>query len=218
MPENADQTVELLQRWHANDSTALAKLLENHLPLLRDYVRSRLHPLTQRLSRELDASDVVQTTAVQLLQYTPKFRPRDGAQFQALLRTFVENALRNELRAPRHRRRDGATSQFSAHVVDMRGSSDSSGRPDRAAEKAEDRALAWLALQFLEDDDDRELVELVAVDECGWAEVGARFNLAPDAARMRYKRVLPRLANYMRRLREGGVDELLAARHRMSSS
>jgi hypothetical protein len=65
-----------------------------------------------------------------------------------------------------------------------------------------------MASQFL-DDEDRTLVQLRAVDELDWPAIGLAVGLAPDAARMRYQRLLPRLANYVRKLREGKIDELL---------
>ena len=56
---------------------------------------------------------------------------------------------------------------------------------------------------------------LIVEDEPRFREFLARtltdWGLAPDAARMRFNRLLPKLANHIRMLGEGRLDELLAS-------
>ena len=204
-----DITLELLRRWRAGERAALEGLLELHLPRLEHYASSKLRAELTLLRREGDAQDLVQLTATKILQYMPAIIPKDGDQFQALLRRFVLNAIRNQARAPRHRLREHSRERFAESVLDLRIDPRSSAMPDRAAEKAEECAFAWLALQFLDDSRDQRLVLLRAVEEMSWEEIGAEVELSADAARMRYGRVLPRLANIIRQLKAGKIDALL---------
>ena len=71
------------------------------------------------------------------------------------------------------------------------------------------RAWARMALEFLDDESDRRLLLMAAVEELGWKEIGAELGLVPHTARMRYERLLPRLATYIRSLQQGRVDDLL---------
>jgi DNA-directed RNA polymerase specialized sigma24 family protein len=80
-----------------------------------------------------------------------------------------------------------------------------------AAQEAEEHAWARLALEFLPDPE-RRLVLLRVVDQASWEEIAVELGLSADAARMRLKRLIPELANVIRRLREGQIDELCPAR------
>ena len=214
MPAGQDPTVELLRRWHGGDREALDALLSRHVDALHEYVRGKLAGELRQVRREQDSMDLVQAAAARVLQYTPAFVPENGRQFQRLLRKIVVNDIVSHLRAPRHAKRELSRDRFGDSVLDMRSAAGSSLLPDRAAEKAEQqaeaRAWARMALEFLPEDDDRRLVLLAAVEECSWQEIGAELGLAPDTARMRFQRLLPKLANHIRVLREGRVEELLA--------
>lgn len=212
MTDDRDETVELLQRWHAGDRGALSQLLAQHLPDLHRHVHSKLDRELRSLRREADSMDLVQAAALRVMDYLPPFAPRDGAQFQALLRRIVLNETRNELRSPNVLQREPSRDQYADSVLDLKPSPSSSIQPDRAAEKVENRAeaRAWarLALEFLASESDRRLVLLAAVEEQGWNQIGLELGLSPDAARMRFQRLLPRMANHVRKLREGRVEEL----------
>jgi RNA polymerase sigma factor (sigma-70 family) len=207
-----DETVELLQRWHGGERGALEELLARHLDELLAYVRQRLGPELRQRGREADGVDLVQSAAARVLEYVPAFVPANGRQFHRLLRTIVVNDLRNRLRAPAHGRREPSRDRFGDSVVDLCGSP-SSLRPERVAASAERlaevRAWARIALELLAGEDDRRLMLLAAVEERSWKEIGAELGIAPDAARMRFHRLLPKLANHVRRLGEGRLDELL---------
>ena len=101
---------------------------------------------------------------------------------EGLLRTLLRNDLKNQLRSPRWRSVRPEIESSRESVLDLEPAR-STEMPERVLEKAKERAWARLAL------------ELESV----------------DAARMRRRRsVQPRLANILRLLKSGGVDELLA--------
>ncbi len=214
MPETQeDETLELLRRWNAGDRKALEALLARHLGALHKYIRAKLDRELRPLRRDQDSTDLVHMAAARVLEYTPAFIPENGRQFHRLLRKIVLNDLLNQLRSPRFALRQRSRDRFGDSVLDLRANPLSSMQPDREAERAEHqseaRAWARMALEFLVDEQDRRLVLLAAVEECSWKDIGEELGLSADAARMRYHRLLPKLANHIRVLREGRVDELL---------
>lgn len=202
------ETVELLQRWHGGEREALHRLLERFLPRLQRFASSKLHSEFPQLQREQDSVDLVQASAAKVLEYVPPFVPRDDEQFFGLLCTFVMNHLRNRLRSPGRRADSERKADFGDSILDLRPCEHSSERPSLAVQEGEERAWARLALEFLPDLE-RRLVCLRVVDQAPWEEVAAELGMTPDAARMRFNRLMPELANLIRRLREGKVDELL---------
>jgi RNA polymerase sigma factor (sigma-70 family) len=210
MMRGSTDTVSLLRLWHTGDESALHTLLEQHLPDLHRFARQVLDRDYPVLRGEQESLDLVQTAMAKVLAYLPRFVPRDGDQFRALLRTFVRNDLRNQLRSPRWR---NARRRNESHdsILDL-GPAPSTEMPSRMIEKAEQRAWVRLGLEFLEREDDRLLLYLHVVEQAPWDEIARELELgSPDAARMRYRRsVQPRLANVLRLLRTGMVDELLA--------
>ena len=210
MTAPGDETVELLQRWHAGDREALDVLLDRNLPRLHRFARAKLHGEFARLRREQDSLDLVQDSAARVLEYVPRFVPRDAEQFFGLLCTFVLNHLRNRLRSSGVRGDAEWKADFGDSVLDLRVSERSADLPARAAQAHEERAWVRLALEFLPEAD-RRLVFARVMAEAPWEEVAAELATTPDAARMRFHRLMPEVANLVRRLREGRVDELLGS-------
>lgn len=208
-------TVELLRRWHAGDRGALGTLLARHLESLHRFVRAELGRELRQLRRDGDSMDIVQTAAARVLGYVPAFIPENGRQFHRLLRRIVVNDILNRLRSPSLGRREPSRAGFGDSVLDLRSPSQGSNGPVRAVLTSERlgemRAWARMALEFLPDPVERRLVLLAAVEEWSWKEIGDDLELAPDAARMRFQRLLPRLANHVRLLGEGRLDELLGS-------
>jgi RNA polymerase sigma-70 factor (ECF subfamily) len=202
------ETVELLRRWHGGEKEALHVLLKRFLPRLHQFASSKLRSEFSQLQREQDSLDLVQTSAAKALEYVPPFVPRDDEQFFGLLCTFVMNHLRNRLRSP-GRGEAERKGEFGDSVLDLRPSERSSEYPSQVVQEAEERAWARFALEFLPDLD-RRLVLLRVVEQASWEEVASDLQVTPDAARMRFNRLMPELANMIRRLREGHVDDLLS--------
>ena len=214
MEEAANETVELLRRWHAGDRAALEPLLARHIDRLHRFVRTKLDHELSHLRTEADSMDMVQEAAVRVLEYTPAFIPENGQQFHRLLRKIVVNDIRNRLRSPRVSRRDSNHDLRGDSVLDLRRNPHSSMLPDLAAQNAErqaaTRAWARIALEFMPDDSDRRLLLYAAVEEWSWKQISAELGLSQDAARMRFHRLLPKLANHIRMLSEGRLDDLLS--------
>jgi RNA polymerase sigma factor (sigma-70 family) len=207
LTESSDQTVELLRRWHQGEREALHVLLKRFLPRLHQFASAKLRTEFSQVQGEQDSVDLVQAAAAKALEYVPRFVPRDDEQFFGLLCTFVLNHLRNRLRSPG---RSEKKSDFGDSVLDLRACDRSAERPPRAAQDAEERAWARFALEFLPEAE-RRLVLLRVVDQAPWETVAAELGITQDAARMRFNRLIPELANLIRRLREGHVDDLLAS-------
>lgn len=208
-------TIELLRRWHAGDRGALGLLLARHVESLHKFVRARLRRELRQLRRDGDSMDIVQTAAARVLGYVPTFVPENGRQFHRLLRRIVVNDILNRLRSPNVGRREPSREGFGDSVFDRRSPRQASNGPMRvvmASERLEElRAWARVALEFLPDPLERRLMLLAAVEEWSWKEIGDDLHLAPDAARMRFNRLLPKLANHIRSIGEGRLDELLGS-------
>lgn len=208
-------TVELLRRWHAGDRDALGMLLARHLKSLHQFVRAEMGSELRQLRRDGDSMDIVQAAAARVLRYVPTFIPENGRQFHRLLRRIVVNDILNRLRSPNVGRREPSRESFGDSVLDLRRPRHASNGPVRAmltSERLEElRAWARVALEFLPDPLERRLMLLAAVEEWSWKEIGDDLDLAPDAARMRFHRLLPKLANHIRWLGEGRLDELLGS-------
>lgn len=213
MTDSPDETVVLLRRWYEGDRGALDVLLGLHLEALHQHVRTKLDLDFRSLRREQDSMDLVQAAVARVLNYTPVFVPRDGQQFQALLRRIVANDVLNQLRSPRLTRREQSRERYGDSVLNLNVCSPSSLLPIRALERkereAEVRAWARMALEFVADAGDRRLLLMAAVEERSWQEIGDELGMAADAARMRYQRLRPKLANRIRMINEGRIDQLL---------
>jgi RNA polymerase sigma factor (sigma-70 family) len=123
---------------------------------------------------------------------------------------MVENVLRVQVEHDQAHKRD-----VRREVVPIHGDSRvdldlpaGTTRPDQAAERNETRELVRLALEFLEPEDRAAIVGR-DFEELSFAEIAQRLRVAEDAARMRYRRALPKLAKALSRLREGKLESLL---------
>jgi RNA polymerase sigma-70 factor (ECF subfamily) len=202
-------TRDLLLRWHDGDQDALAELVQQDLPWIEARVHRRLGPL---LRRRHDTQDIVQNTLVEVLKSGPRFVLSDRGHLRALLARMVENVLRVQANHHQAHRRDlrrevPPQSSFADTVPDLDLAADATS-PPQAAERSETRDWVRLALEFLEPDDRRAVIWR-DYDDLGFAEIAARLGVAEDAARMRYRRALPRLARVLQDLRRGQLDDLL---------
>lgn len=198
-----------LRRWHAGDAAALEQLLEWELPWIRDVVQRRMGPFMKRLE---SGSDLVQEVVVSILRTGPRFVIADRQQLRAFLARVAENVIRVRhawLTAQRrdHRRDAPVPGRDSVLVLD--GSARPVTRPSEAAAADEQRALTWISLRLL-DPADREVIELRDFQELSFEAIGERLSTSPDAARMRYNRALPRLAQTLWELRNQQLGVTLA--------
>jgi RNA polymerase sigma-70 factor (ECF subfamily) len=200
------ETTALLHRWHAGDEAALHELLEQHLPWIRIHVRQRLGPA---LRAKEETSDLVQDALIEFLRYGPRFEVANEAHLRFLLGRVAENVLRDRhdyfTRLRRKAAREEPLGDDSVLVLD--GSAREATQPDAALEKKQWQAWVRLALELMEPEE-RAILVMREWEELEFAEIGSRLSIAPDAARMRFQRALPRLADKIRQLQRGSIDAI----------
>ena len=84
----ADETLRLLEQWHAGDNDALGALLDRDLGWISSYVHRRLGPDLRRMG---DTEDFVQEAVIKVLRHGPRFVLSDREHFRALLGKIVLN-------------------------------------------------------------------------------------------------------------------------------
>ncbi len=194
----------LLLRWHAGDRAALDVLIERDLPWIRERVARRLGPL---LRARGTADDYVQQALVEVLSFAPRFVMEDHSQFRALLARIIENVLRDQNDWYRRKRRNLHQERPlpSDSVLMLDRPRDSVTRPSENAVRDEQQAYTRLALELLEPED-RKLVLLREWDGLEFASVGNELGISADAARMRFRRAIARLARKVEELMSGRLD------------
>lgn len=202
----ADDTRELLQRWHAGDRAAIEALVTRDLPWIERHVRGRLAGV---LRARGETMDYVQDAVIRVLDYTPRFVTDDRGRFRALLARIVENHLRDAhehhmaaCRSPAKEQPLGTDS-----VLDLDDPARSVTKPSEHAERNEQEAWVRLALELLPVED-RQILLLRQWHEFEFAAIGERLGVSEDAARMRFQRALPKLAAKLEELRGGGSTGL----------
>ncbi|MEZ6037072.1 MAG: RNA polymerase sigma factor [Planctomycetota bacterium] len=202
--ESIHDTVFRLQQ---GDQGALQQLLHEHLPWIEARVRNRL---SAEVRREGDTQDFVQEALLEVLRDGPRFSIDNPAAFRALLARIVENTLidrqRYMHRERRDRRREKALPTDSVLQLDK--PVESVTAPSAHAERSEQQAWLRLALELL-DPDDREVIRLRDWEELSFAEVATALGIQDEAARKRYRRALPRLAQKLELLRRGRWQDSL---------
>jgi RNA polymerase sigma-70 factor (ECF subfamily) len=205
---HADETVDLLQRWHRGDRGALETLLRRELPWIERKVRARLGP---RLRAKEETLDVVQEALLEFLEYGPRFLVAGRGQLRALLARIVENVLRarHDWYSAKRRALSRERPLPAESVVSLDGSvaHRASMGPTPSAEVAaeEEAALVRLGLEVV-DPADREVILLREWEGLSHAEVARKLGTSEDAARMRYTRALARLAGWIADLRRGSIE------------
>ena len=207
MEQDPTQTFRLLCSWHEGDRQSLEQLLERELPFVRDFVASRMGDLLQ--ARE-EADDLVQEAMVSALAYSPRFLVSDREQFRALLCRITENVLRDSVDKHRAKKRDAAREREIPRDTLLYLDPSLSGptRPSQAAGRNEERLWVRLAIDLL-DPADRDLVLWHEYEGLDFEEIGARLGLTKAAARMRFTRLLPKLAEKVQMLRKGRLGDAL---------
>jgi RNA polymerase sigma-70 factor (ECF subfamily) len=201
-----DQDQVLLERWRAGDRTAMEQLLADLLPWLH---REMSQALGSQPRGTNDSMDLVQNAVTNFLVRGPRFVPETPTQFRALLRRIAHNELVDQWRRQRRTGAHHIDSVFaSGSPLSGFGAPDrSSLAPDREAEKSERAQWVQLALQFLPADD-RRLLLASEVEGLDWTRIAEELGMSsPDSARMRAKRLMPKVANLLRRLRCGEMPE-----------
>jgi len=193
----------LFRSWQVDQNVAARdELIERCIPWLRAYVRPRLSADLRVL---VDSGDVVNDGLLGLLQYGPRFMPESDRQLFGLIGRIVFNRIldtaRGELPKRAHRRLD------SSGISRIGPQEDSSLRPDRQAQKAEDRQRLLLAIELLSDED-RRIVRMRSLEEMEYTEVARIMDLEVGATRKRHERAIIRLGSMQRQIRSGDLGDL----------
>ncbi|MCA8952937.1 MAG: sigma-70 family RNA polymerase sigma factor [Planctomycetes bacterium] len=187
--------------WH--DPAALDRLVREHLPWIEGEVRRRLGAVVRE---DGDTRDVVQEALLEVLVHGPSFATADRARFQRLLLRIVENNIRDRYRKLHRMKRDrrrvagGATDS----VLELDPPLHSVATPSACVELEERREWVFLAVELLAPED-RDAIRLRDWEELEFDAVGERLGISGEAARKRYHRALPRLAEKVIELRRGVV-------------
>jgi RNA polymerase sigma-70 factor, ECF subfamily len=209
MDSTPSQTFSLLRSWHDGDREALDHLLERELPFVRQFVANRMGPLLQ--ARE-EVDDLVQDAMAVALRYTPRFLVSDREQFRALLCRITENVLRDTVEKHQAKKRDASRERELPRdtLLHLDPSLSAPTRPSQAATRNEDRLWVRLAIDLLPPGD-RDLVLWHEYDGMSFDEIAERLDTTKAAARMRFTRCLPRLAEKVQMLRRGDLGDALAS-------
>lgn len=202
---DADDTAELLQRWHDGDRDALMTLVARD----RDWIERRLRERRGALLRSFEETgDGVHDLMLRALDYAPRFLVANRRQFRALLLRMLGHQLADHARRAEREPRPRTVSEADASRARIGLLPDLSATPpDAAAARAEELAWMRIGLEFLPDLD-RRLLYARVFEEHEFAAAGAVVGLAEDAARMRFRRALLKLAGVVQRLQHGELDTL----------
>ena len=202
------QTLQLLRRWRAGEREALDKLLERDLPWIRERVQLRLG---KELRKRDESQDFVQDAVLEVLRYAPRFEMTDRDHFRGLMARIVENVLRCRHHWSQALRRsiDRERPLASDSVLNLDPPVAEVESPSVEVQNAEQESLLRLALELLEPED-RDVLVLREWKSLSFAEIAAELGGSEDAARMRFQRTLPRLAEKMRLLETRQLGPLLA--------
>ena len=179
---------QLLRRAQGGEREALSALYERFRGSVERAASSGLGP---SLQPQYDPADIAQSVFGDLLREIPGVEDRGEAAFRGWLLVKVQNKLRMKARrqvlAGGRRREARLTTTMSAHVAAR------TPPPDAAAAELDDATHLNRALGALEPGQ-RAVIGLRIDEELPWIEVARRLGLpSPDAARVRYVRVLAAL-------------------------
>jgi RNA polymerase sigma-70 factor (ECF subfamily) len=211
MPNEHDDTLELLHRARQGDKRALGELLATHRDRLRGMVRLRLD---RRLQGRIDPSDVVQEAYLEAAVRLPEYA-RDAAmpfflwlrfltaqQLLVLHRRHLGTQARDagrDVSIDRRAAPEASSAALAAHLVGHRTA------PSQAALRAELQARLQQALAAM-DPIDRDVLALRHFEQLSNAEAAEVLGLRPSAASQRYARALVRLKDVLAGL-PGGQGE-----------
>lgn len=180
---------DLVRRCASGDPEAQDRLYRRYAGYVRAIVRTGL---SKELRRRYDSTDLQQSLFLALLRDISDVEFVDSNAFKAWLRSAAVHKLQ-------HRRRGVLDRTGQPREVQLAGSESAQPRaresdPVEQAESAEEAAKLHSILEALPPRN-RELVSLVTVDRCTFAEAATALSLpGADAARMRYARTLREIA------------------------
>jgi len=185
-PLSAEATVELLQKAKRGDESALDRLLERCIPVLRRWAHGRMPASSRGM---LETADLVQDAVIAAMRRLDAFEPRHQGALQAYLRKAVLNRIRDLAR--RHKRGLDQT-DLPGDLADERTS------PLEQAIGQENLARYEAAMQRLDAPDREAIVARLELQQ-SYEELAVVLNKpTAAAARMSVTRAMKRLALEMR--------------------
>jgi RNA polymerase sigma factor (sigma-70 family) len=158
--------------------------------------------------------DFVQDAMVEFLRYGPRFLLGDEGHFRALMVKVIENVLRDRHDWFTARRRDlGRERPLPPEsLLGLDPPARSVTRPSQASQRQEEEGWIRLALELI-DPEDRRLIILRTYEDLSYGQIAQRLGVKENAARMRFNRAMPRLAQKAAELRRGQLDRALKSSH-----
>jgi RNA polymerase sigma-70 factor (ECF subfamily) len=188
MPEDSSELVEAAASGRPED---VERLLEQHLPGLRAFIRLRSGPEVR--ARE-SASDLAQSVCREVLDKLDRFQWGGEAGFRAWLYTTALRRLQNRREFLRAQKRDVRREETPADGLDRvlaayhRVTTPSGKLMAREELERIERAFDQLP------DDAREVISLARLCGLSHTEIAERMNRTPGATRVLLHRSLARLA------------------------
>lgn len=194
----ANETRELMQQAGQGDVAAVNALLDRHREALRNMVRARLD---QRLSRRVDASDVVQDVLLEASQRLADYLRDPRLPFSVWLREMAKDRiidLHRRHRVAVRRSLDKEQPLSPANFGDRSSLELAARLRDPELTPAANALRRELHERFLEaldrmDEEDREILVIRHVEQLSNSDAAAILGLTPPAAGMRHLRALRRM-------------------------
>ena len=190
-------TQELVGAAANGDAAATNELLERHRAALRRLVQFRLD---RRISRRVDASDVVQDVLLEASRRLKEFVTDNKMPFHLWIRQLAKDRM-IDLHRRHHAQRRSVEKEQPLHAgrradrssLDLATQlSDAELTPAAATIRKELEERFLVALDQM-DENDREIIVMRHIEHLGNSEVAQALDLTPAAAGMRYLRALRRL-------------------------
>jgi RNA polymerase sigma-70 factor (ECF subfamily) len=194
---NSDETQQLLIHAGKGASDAVNQLLDRHRDALRNMIRSRMD---QKLSRRVDASDVVQDVMLEASQRLEDYIRDPKMPFGLWLRQMAQDRIIDLHRRHRVARRRSLDREQQAGALNQDKSSlelvaqlrDPELTPAAASLRRELHERFVEAIDQLEEED-REILLMRHFEQLSNSEAAELLGLSQPAAGMRHLRALRRL-------------------------
>ncbi|HSG70058.1 MAG TPA: sigma-70 family RNA polymerase sigma factor [Planctomycetaceae bacterium] len=194
----SQETIQLLQKAKAGDTSARNELMDRHRASLQQMVRMRLD---RKLASRLDSSDIVQDVLIEANRRLDDFIASEGMPFHLWLRQLARDRI-----IDMHRRHRGAEKRSVDKEQRIQGGGfgdrsslelaaqlrDPELTPAAAALKNELQERFVMALEELSEED-RDIITMRNFEHLTNSEVAQSLGLSQPAAGMRYLRALQRL-------------------------
>ena len=204
-PSDNDNTPEpthfLLKGWHEGEQGALHELIARDLDWVQNQVRLRVYGI---LGAKGEADDYVHDVMVKVLQYRPPSEMSDRDEFRALMKRIIENTLCNHAAALKRGKRDSRRERpiVSDSLLYLDPPQEEVTRPSVAVARGHQRDFIRMAIDSLPSDDSR-IIRMRDWDGATFGDIAEAMGLSEDAVRMKYHRLLPKLAFMVEQLQAG---------------